>query len=129
MGGNTGGDALGSRNQYGFDDFVVKQFDRIFYRPIAAVLHQVHSDMVDGKVVFEQLPGGKGDIAHVVEVFEGLVPKPLIDLLGPEFFLSVCHKKLLQISQTEFPDVLFLIFHKAKLGIERLKNFKIEKLL
>jgi len=79
------------------------------------MLHQVHMDVVDGKVGFEHLPGFFGDIAHVIKVFQGLVPKPFIDLLGPKLLFSLRNKKLLQLLQGEFSDVfLCRTIHAAK---------------
>jgi hypothetical protein len=97
------------------------------------MLHQVNVDMVDDEVGFEHFPGFLGDVAHVIKVFERLVPKPFIYLLCPELLFTLFDKKFLQLLQGKFPDVfLCRTVHAAKVrdkkNLSAVADLKIEKL-
>src|SRR5690606_7602430 len=74
LGGNTGSDSFGSRNQNGFHHLAVEKFDRMFDSTILAVLHQVNMDVVYGEIGFKKFPDRLGDIRHIVKILQRLVP-------------------------------------------------------
>ncbi len=71
------------------------KFDRIFNGAILATLHLINLNMIDFKMLFEEVSSSKRNISHLIKVFGGLFPEPFINLFRSKGLIANADKELL----------------------------------
>jgi len=95
LGGDTGGLAIVRRDEDTFHQVAVYGTEAAFDGAVCRILGCIDPKGGEAEIIFQQLTELLAEVGHGREAGGILQPNPLIDLPGPEFFLSKTFKILL----------------------------------